>query len=105
MQAFVDRFGPYAGWAHNALFISELASHKHLLSTLPGKRLGELPQRSVKSDKRRRERSESRSPSQLDARRADAITDKAVNFSSEEEATTTMVSPSDCQALGDTQQM
>ncbi|KAL4458510.1 hypothetical protein ABPG75_013375 [Micractinium tetrahymenae] len=24
--AFVDRFGPYAGWAHNTLFISELAS-------------------------------------------------------------------------------
>lgn len=24
--AFVERFGPYAGWAHNTLFISELAS-------------------------------------------------------------------------------
>lgn len=34
-QAFVDRFGPYAGWAHNCLFISELASHKHLLPTRP----------------------------------------------------------------------
>jgi hypothetical protein len=32
-QAFGDRFGPYAGWAHNCLFISELASHKHLLPT------------------------------------------------------------------------
>lgn len=32
-QAFVDRFGPYAGWAHNCLFISELASHRHLLPT------------------------------------------------------------------------
>lgn len=32
-QAFVDRFGPYAGWAHNCLFVSELASHKHLLPT------------------------------------------------------------------------
>jgi hypothetical protein len=32
-QAFVDRFGPYAGWAHNCLFISELASYKHLLPT------------------------------------------------------------------------
>lgn len=30
-QAFVERFGPYAGWAHNCLFISELASHKPLL--------------------------------------------------------------------------
>jgi hypothetical protein len=30
-QAFVDRFGPYAGWAHNCLFIGELASHRHLL--------------------------------------------------------------------------
>lgn len=30
-QVFVDRFGPYAGWAHNTLFISELASHKPLL--------------------------------------------------------------------------
>lgn len=27
-QAFTDMFGPYAGWAHNALFISELASVK-----------------------------------------------------------------------------
>ena len=24
-------FGDYAGWAHNALFISQLASHKHLM--------------------------------------------------------------------------
>lgn len=24
--AFVERFGPYAGWAHNTLFIAELAS-------------------------------------------------------------------------------
>lgn len=31
MQAFVKVFGEYAGWAHNALFISQLASHKHLL--------------------------------------------------------------------------
>lgn len=31
MQAFVDVFGEYAGWAHNALFISELASHKKYL--------------------------------------------------------------------------
>jgi hypothetical protein len=30
-QVFVQRFGPYAGWAHNTLFISELASHRHLL--------------------------------------------------------------------------
>lgn len=29
--AFTDRFGAYAGWAHNTLFISELASHRHLL--------------------------------------------------------------------------
>ena len=32
-QAFVDVFGEYAGWAHNALFISELAAHKHLFAT------------------------------------------------------------------------
>lgn len=31
LQAFVNVFGDYAGWAHNALFISQLASHKHLL--------------------------------------------------------------------------
>lgn len=31
VQAFVNVFGDYAGWAHNALFISQLASHKHLL--------------------------------------------------------------------------
>ncbi|PNH05522.1 N-glycosylase/DNA lyase, partial [Tetrabaena socialis] len=30
-QIFVDRFGPYAGWAHNTLFISELASQQHRL--------------------------------------------------------------------------
>jgi hypothetical protein len=29
--AFVERFGAHAGWAHNCLFISELASHRHLL--------------------------------------------------------------------------
>jgi hypothetical protein len=28
---FEELFGPYAGWAHNTLFISELASHKPLL--------------------------------------------------------------------------
>lgn len=26
-----ERFGSHAGWAHNTLFISELASHRHLL--------------------------------------------------------------------------
>lgn len=31
LQAFVKVFGEYAGWAHNALFITQLASHKHLL--------------------------------------------------------------------------
>ncbi|GLI60349.1 hypothetical protein VaNZ11_002470, partial [Volvox africanus] len=30
-QVFVERFGPYAGWAHNTLFISELASQQHRL--------------------------------------------------------------------------
>lgn len=30
-QAFTKRFGPYAGWAHNTLFISELASQAHRL--------------------------------------------------------------------------
>lgn len=35
-QAFVNVFGEYAGWAHNALFISQLASHKHLLEPKGG---------------------------------------------------------------------
>jgi hypothetical protein len=26
--AFVERFGAYAGWAHNTLFIAELASQQ-----------------------------------------------------------------------------
>ena len=26
--ALIERFGPYAGWAHNTLFIAELSSHK-----------------------------------------------------------------------------
>lgn len=30
-QAFAQAFGPYCGWAHNTLFISELASQKHRL--------------------------------------------------------------------------
>ncbi|MEW5302609.1 MAG: hypothetical protein WDW36_005377 [Sanguina aurantia] len=30
-EAFTGRFGPYAGWAHNTLFISELASQRHRL--------------------------------------------------------------------------
>ena len=30
-QAFQQVFGPYAGWAHNTLFISELASMRHRL--------------------------------------------------------------------------
>lgn len=29
--AFVERFGPYAGWAHNVLFISDLKSQEHNL--------------------------------------------------------------------------
>lgn len=32
-------FGEYAGWAHNALFISQLASHKHLLEGKAGTEL------------------------------------------------------------------
>ena len=42
VQAFLDVFGDYAGWAHNALFISELASHKHLLqcSEAPAQQAG-----------------------------------------------------------------
>lgn len=27
-EALIKRFGPYAGWAHNTLFIAELSSHK-----------------------------------------------------------------------------
>eukprot|EP00775_Hariotina_reticulata_P014646 gene14646-14794_t len=30
-EVFVQRFGQFAGWAHNTLFISELASHRPLL--------------------------------------------------------------------------
>lgn len=36
MQAFVDVFGEYAGWAHNTLFIGELASQQQHLP--PGMR-------------------------------------------------------------------
>ncbi|KAG2488622.1 hypothetical protein HYH03_012795 [Edaphochlamys debaryana] len=36
--AFTERFGPYAGWAHNTLFISELAAQQHRLP--PGLRQG-----------------------------------------------------------------
>lgn len=31
-QAFIDRFGPYAGWAHNTLFVADLAKHKAILA-------------------------------------------------------------------------
>ena len=27
-EAFINKFGPYAGWAHNVLFISDLNSSK-----------------------------------------------------------------------------
>lgn len=30
-DAFIERFGPWAGWAHNTLFISELASQRERL--------------------------------------------------------------------------
>ncbi len=30
-EAFQNRFGGHAGWAHNTLFISELATQRHLL--------------------------------------------------------------------------
>lgn len=30
-EAFINRFGPYAGWAHNVLFISDLASSRQYL--------------------------------------------------------------------------
>lgn len=30
-DAFVERFGSYAGWAHTVLFISELSSQQNLL--------------------------------------------------------------------------
>lgn len=30
-EAFIERFGPWAGWAHNTLFISELASQRERL--------------------------------------------------------------------------
>lgn len=34
--AFVDLFGPYAGWAHNTLFIGELASMKERVAAVSG---------------------------------------------------------------------
>ena len=30
-NAFIERFGSYAGWAHNILFISDLASSREYL--------------------------------------------------------------------------
>ncbi len=30
-DAFIERFGPWAGWAHNTLFISELATQRERL--------------------------------------------------------------------------
>lgn len=30
-NAFIEKFGPYAGWAHNVLFISDLKSSKQYL--------------------------------------------------------------------------
>ena len=30
-DAFISKFGPYAGWAHNVLFISDLSSSKPYL--------------------------------------------------------------------------
>ena len=30
-DAFIERFGPWAGWAHNTLFISELATQRDRL--------------------------------------------------------------------------
>ena len=40
-DAFIERFGPYAGWAHNVLFISDLAASKQYLpaSLQPGGRV------------------------------------------------------------------
>ncbi|KAI3435875.1 hypothetical protein D9Q98_001933 [Chlorella vulgaris] len=35
-QALVTRFGPYAGWAHNALFIAELATTRDKVPALGG---------------------------------------------------------------------
>ena len=45
-QAFQQVFGPYAGWAHNTLFISELASMRHRLPARlvePAKRKASQP--------------------------------------------------------------
>lgn len=39
-QALVARFGPYAGWAHNTLFIAELASQRHLQHKSPAEGKG-----------------------------------------------------------------
>ena len=42
-QAFEKAFGPYCGWAHNTLFISELASQKHRLPAHLGGTLKPTP--------------------------------------------------------------
>ena len=45
-SALQDRFGSHAGWAHNTLFISELASQRHVLPAHlhPGHR-GRMPRK------------------------------------------------------------
>ena len=52
-QAFIDRFGPYAGWAHNTLFVSELASCQELLPVelrTPPKAKAKRKKREVKAE-------------------------------------------------------
>lgn len=47
--AFVARFGPYAGWAHNALFIAELASTKAAVPALAAAASGRAGKRKVQA--------------------------------------------------------
>ena len=51
-SALQDRFGSHAGWAHNTLFISELASQRHVLPAHlhPGAR-GRAPEKTSAPDK------------------------------------------------------
>jgi len=61
--AFIAKFGPYAGWAHNVLFISDLAtSRQYLPPHLQPDRPASAAKGSRKAAKRDREEGEIPSP-------------------------------------------